>query len=154
MMLYNVARREVLNMGKAGVFELALANKVGKVLEILANKYNYDPEALFAAFVSSDVFEHIMDWDVAVVSQSRYYIAQLCAEEFGDNVRESEAHTEYTDDLFWLGYLLTRWCQIENIKGRDIANEYDLDAIYWEYETLHTLSIESAIDHIKEDDRR
>lgn len=137
-----------------GIFELALADKVGRVLGILGNKFGYEAEALSAAFASSEVFEHIIDWDVAVVSQSRYYIADLCAEEFGDSVLKSSDGASFSDDLFWMGYLLTRWCQIEGTTGKEIAEKYDISSIFWGYDVLHTLSVESAIAHIKEDDRR
>lgn len=69
-------------MNKLGFFDLSLANKVGYVLGILNTKYNFDAYEIIERFTSSNLFEHIIDWDVAVVSQSKYYIADLFLEEF------------------------------------------------------------------------
>ena len=47
-----------------------------------------------------------------------------------------------------------RWIQIENVSNKYIYKTYDLNKILDEFDVLHTLSIENAIDHIKEDDRK
>lgn len=138
---------------EAGCFDLGLANKVGQVLEILNDKYELDGYEIVDKFTSSKLFEHIVDWDVAVVSQSRYYIAGLFMEEFAD-MELKKTEFDFTESLFWYGYLIMRWCQIEDINGKYIADNFNTKSILQGFPVLHTLSIENAIAHIKIDDKK
>lgn len=139
-------------MNKLGFFDLSLANKVGYVLGILNTKYNFDAYEIIERFTSSNLFEHIIDWDVAVVSQSKYYIADLFLEEFEKDLPMKNSINN-SDALFWYGYLITRWCIQEQIYGKDISENYNIISILQSYDVLHSLSIDNAIDHIKLDDR-
>lgn len=139
-------------MNDTGCFDLGLANKVGQVLEILNNKYKLDGYDVVDKFTGSKLFEHIVDWDVSIVSQSRYYIAGLFMEEFAD-VKLKKTEFDFTESLYWYGYLIMRWCQIEGIDGKYIVDNFNIKSILQGFPALHTLSIENAIAHIKIDDR-
>jgi|GEM_PF-4365962 len=55
------------------------------------------------------------------------------------------------DIMYWGGYLFSCWIFIDDIKGKDIVNNYDIQKILLCYDTLHTVSVKVAIDMIKKD---
>lgn len=138
---------------RAGIFELTLARKIGDVLRILNQEYHFDSLELVADFTVSRLFQQIMDWDVSIVSQGKYYIAQLFVEEYQEKLPVKCGYDD-SEALYWYGYLLTRWCQIEQTTGKEIYEQYNVRSILQAYDVLHTLSIENAIEHIKMDDKR
>lgn len=59
----------------------------------------------------------------------------------------------YSDDVYWFGYLITYGHFLEGITGEEIHARYNIRKILDEYDVLHTLSVKTAIEKIKEDDK-
>ena len=55
------------------------------------------------------------------------------------------------ETMFWMGYLITYWCIEYQENPRNILKRYDIESIIYSYEVLHSLSVKSAIEKIKED---
>jgi hypothetical protein len=53
--------------------------------------------------------------------------------------------------LYWFGYLISYWCFSEDISPCFILHAYDLKSILDAYETLHSLSVGTAIEKIMEE---
>jgi hypothetical protein len=92
-----------------------------------------------------------------IYSQSPNAIAQM----FLDELTELDIEVAYVKDQsplaleadgmvgFWMGYVILQWVYREHISPEELQ-QYDYDAIYWAYDTLHTQDINYAIDFIKE----
>lgn len=97
-----ILKKEVDIKIKASFFDLSLANKIGQVLEILYNDKCIDKYEIINRFIISDTFTNIIDWDISLVSQSRYYIADVLTDEFKDinkTIEPIEDNTDYFSDI-------------------------------------------------------
>lgn len=132
--------------------EMTLCEKIGKVLVDCNALRKYDSIQLFRAWLESDVFDGIIDWDVSLFSQAKSYIARMFLQECESKLSSAPVNVILLDDvMFWVGYLVTYWCLEYQITGRDISRDYDIEEILYAYDPLHTLSIKAAISKIKED---
>jgi len=99
--------------------------------------------------MDSEIFERIIDGDVALCSQAKYYIARSFMNENRSRLDAVQpAETMLAETLFWLDYLITYWCLEYQEMPKNILKRYDMESIAYSYETLHSLSIKSAIEKI------
>ena len=56
------------------------------------------------------------------------------------------------DDLFWFGYIVAYWFFLDGTTGKEMLHKYDMKHSLDGYDVLHTLSVRTAIEKIKEDD--
>lgn len=47
--------------------------------------------------------------------------------------------------------MITYWCFEYEERPRDILRQYDMESVVQSYEVLHSLSVKTAIEKIKED---
>ncbi len=131
--------------------ELRICEKVGKVLEE-CNRICPDSLQLLLIWMDSETFERILDGDVALCSQAKSYIARSFMNENRSRLGDVPPVEAMPDEaLFWLGYLITYWCLEYQEMPKNILRRYDMESIAYSYETLHSLSIKSAIEKMKED---
>ena len=131
--------------------ELKLCEKVGNVLEECNSVYQ-DSLQLLLIWLDSETFERIIDGDVALCSQAKSYIVRVFINENKSRlelIRSKKVMSKET--MFWMGYLITYWCIEYQENPRNILKEYDIESMIYSYEVLHSLSVKSAIEKIKED---
>lgn len=131
--------------------ELKLCEKVGAVLEECNNMYQ-DSLQLLLVWMDSEIFERIIDGDVALCSQAKSYIVRTFMNENKSRLELMQSKKAMPKEaMFWLGYLITYWCFEYQEMPREILKRYDIESIVYSYEVLHSLSVKSAIEKIKED---
>lgn len=134
------------------LIEQNLCQKVASVLEECNKQHNKDSLQLVYTWLDSEVFERIIDGDVALCSQAKSYIIRTFMYENKDKLDIVQTNTVFCDEaLFWFGYLVTYWCLEYQETGINILKNYDVQSILYSYEVLHSLSIKSSIEKIKED---
>lgn len=132
--------------------ELKICEKIGSVLEECNNIYSKDSLQLLLLWLDSDTFDRIIDGDVALCSQAKSYIARTFMDENKEKLYSVPSNNILADDiLYWCGYLITYWCLEYQESGKNILLKYDIESIVYSYEVLHSLSVKSAIEKIKED---
>ena len=82
-------------MNKLNLIDIVIAEKIGKVLEYLVKEKSYDLYDVCSKWLYSKTFFSILDDDVSVYSQSRFYIARHFEENSGPLYLASEL---YKDD--------------------------------------------------------
>lgn len=55
----------------------------------------------------------------------------------------------FPEEMYWIGYVLTYWGFEEKLSGKDL-DKIDIAWMINQYDTLHTVSVDYAIDAIKE----
>jgi hypothetical protein len=134
--------------------ELKLIEKIGNVFSIAMAERKYNRYQFVKMWCLSDTFQSILDFEEWLCSQSKYYIMQVFDEEFAGKLPEIDEDSPlYAEDAYWLGYVLTYWFFLDGTNGKEIVKSYDLDRVLDSYDVLHTVSVKTAIDMIKEDDR-
>lgn len=109
--------------------------------------------------MKTDLFDRF-PYDLSLFSQSPLYVieclekdelsAELLPIKTYDYKNESEK--KYVADVAeWVGYMLISWVMADEIKGIDILEKYDIEAVISSYERLHCMGISAAIDEIKND---
>ena len=102
--------------------------------------------------MNSEIFERIIDGDVALCSQAKSYIARTFLTENKAYLEAIQPNMIMSNEiLYWSGYLVTYWCLEYQETAKGISEKYDIEKIMYSYEVLHSLSIKSAIAKIKED---
>lgn len=131
--------------------ELKICEKVGNVLEECNSIYRGSMHLLYV-FMDSETYERIIDGDVALYSQAKSYIARCFMKENKKRLEEEHEELVFNNEvLFWIGYLITYWCLEFGEKPRKLLQQYDIKQIVESYEVLHSLSVKTAIEKIKED---
>ena len=134
-------------------FNLMLAEKIGKVLSLAVSDKKYNRYELIEKWLYSDTYEDTVNLDVHLCSQARGYILSEFESEYSECLPSHDDESiYYADDLYWFGYITTYWFFLEGITGKEIVNSYNIYNILDSYDTLHTLSVQHAIEKIKEDD--
>lgn len=134
-------------------FDLKLCEKIGLLFEYAIFHEGYDRYSFTRVWLHSDVFMGILEWDVALVSQAYTYIFG----KFIDEIEEKEITIpkkdcdEFPECINWIGYTMTYWCILEEIHGKDITENYDIDRIIDNSFIYHTQSVKTAIRMIKEE---
>lgn len=130
--------------------ELKLCEKVGKILIEAKKIYRGNDFILIAAWLSSNVFSEMISGNEVYCSQAKTYVARCFMEEIA--FCDDTENVEIDDDvLYWFGYIVSYWCFSEEIEPCCIAQNYDLKSILDAYEMLHSLSVKTAIEKIKEE---
>lgn len=132
--------------------ELKICEKVGNVLEACNRICNCDSMQLFLVWMNSEIYERIVDGDVALCSQAKSYIARTFMTENKEQLAAIQSNKILSNEmLYWGGYLITYWCLEYQETAKSISEKYDIEKIMYSYEVLHSLSIKAAIAKIKED---
>ncbi len=126
----------------------ALADMQGQLFE-LAKQKGYDSEAFIKAFMLSDIakdldseFNH-MQW------AGKEYIMERIAEELGE-VLTTGGELYDTETLYWTGYVYRTWHYYTGESSREIYKQAPAKTMRVTYLPYHTMSVEMAIDRLKE----
>lgn len=140
-------------MKEIDFFDLKLCEKIGAMFEYAVFHEGYDAYAFTKAWLGSDTFSGILEWDVALVSQARTYILGKFLDELteGGIVLERKPCEEAPECIYWLGYVFTYWGILEEMQGAEMMQSYQIDRIIDNAFAYHTLSVKTAICMIKEE---
>lgn len=134
-------------------FDRMLSEKIGKVLSAAVSKRKYSRYELIRKWLLSETYADTVDLAVHLCSQARGYILSEFEAEYKDDLPSIDDDSiYYEDDLYWFGYITAYWYFLDGTTGREIVNKYDINRILDHYDILHTISVQHAIDKIKEDD--
>jgi hypothetical protein len=130
--------------------ELKLCEKTGKILIEAKKLYKGPALSMVDQWLKSEVFSEIIVGNEVYCSQARTYVARCFIEE--TRGCGATGTVEIADDiLYWFGYVVCYWCFQSEISPSSIAQNYDLSSILNAYEMLHSLSVKTAIEKIRED---
>ena len=132
-----------------GFTEKAVCRKIGKTFE-LAAKEGFHPVEFSMFWLQSDVCKRLAALDFNDIAQSALYqLNSIKMELQATKVVLLVCESDYSDIMFWAGYLFMYWIYQDEIEGNQIAEAYDVEGILARFDTLHTLSCKTAIEEIK-----
>lgn len=132
-----------------GFTEKAVCRKIGKTFE-LAAKEGFHPVEFSMFWLQSDACKRLAALDFNDIAQSALYQLNSIKMELGAAKQVLPAcESDYSDIMFWAGYLFMYWIYQDEIEGAKIAEAYDVEGILARFDTLHTLSCKTAIEEIK-----
>ena len=134
-------------------FDLKLSEKIGNMFEYAILHEGFDIYTFTEAWLCSQTFFNIQDWDVALVSQTATYIFAKFMEETKKQsiIIEKKECAEFPECINWIGYITTYWCIKERITGADIIRNYNISKIIDSAFVYHTVGVCTAIDMMKGD---
>lgn len=134
-----------------------LCVSLGHAFESAVKDYHYHLIDFTKKALLTDTFEDYVI-DGTVFSQGPHYIAGTFERELKEKGIEIEKYTKenescipyHTEAAFWLGYLLLYWKISCNVTGSYIL-QHDIEEMVWGYDTLHTQSVNYAIEFIEDE---
>lgn len=126
----------------------ALSDMQGQLFELSVKK-GLDSEAFIKAFMLSDIardldskFNH-MQW------AGKEYIMERILDELKDElITGGEIYD--TETMYWAGYVYRRWHYYTGENSKEIYKQAPAKTMRITYFPYHTLSVEMAIDRLKE----
>ena len=122
-------------------------NTVAKTFSLAAETIPCYEITFCKKWLISDLCSSIQQSDETIICQSKSY---LCKEFIKNN--EIPLHEDYKMDkevMYWMGYLLTYWMYSTGINGAEIVSRFNIKSILERYDTLHTTSMQVAIETIE-----
>ncbi len=137
---------EVNNMDKH--LQSSLSDMQGQLFEMSIEK-GLDSESFIKAFMLSDIAKDIdsefnfMQWC------GKEYIMERILDELKDNLKiGGEIYDKET--MYWIGYVYRSWHFYTGESSKEIYRQAKAKTMKITYYPYHTLSVESAIDRLKE----
>ena len=128
--------------------QLALADMQGQLFE-LSKDLGYDSESFIKAFMQSDIAKDLDSEFNHLQWAGKEYILDRIKEELADKlIIGGEAYDKET--LYWTGYLYRSWHFYTGESSKDIYKQAPAKTMRVTYFPYHTLSVELAIDRLKE----
>ena len=128
--------------------QLALADMQGQLFE-LSKDLGYDSESFIKAFMQSDIAKDLDSEFNHLQWAGKEYILDRIKEELADKlIIGGEAYDKET--LYWTGYLYRTWHFYTGESSKDIYKQAPAKTMRVTYFPYHTLSVELAIDRLKE----
>ena len=128
--------------------QLALADMQGQLFE-LSKDLGYDSESFIKAFMQSDIAKDLDSEFNHLQWAGKEYILDRIKEELADKlIIGGEAYDKET--LYWTGYLYRSWHFYTGELSKDIYKQAPAKTMRVTYFPYHTLSVELAIDRLKE----
>ena len=134
-------------------FERAVARKVARVFEYSFQKKNKYPLDFIKAWMESDTAIQTTKCNGNYLCQGYIWIYNTFEMEC-PSIKEEDLLNDYSDAMYWMGYVLQLFVFESNKLPSEIVETYDMERILCAYDTLHTLSANGAIERIEEDFRR
>lgn len=126
----------------------ALSDMQGQLFELSVKK-GLDSEAFIKAFMLSDIardldskFNH-MQW------AGKEYIMERILDELKDELTTGGEIYD-TETMYWAGYVYRRWYYYTGENSKEIYKQAPAKTMRITYFPYHTLSVEMAIDRLKE----
>lgn len=128
--------------------ELALSDMQGEIFEMSVS-YGLDSKKFIEAFMLSDIAKKL-DSDFNYMQWvGKEYIFECILDELKDDLKEcGELYDKET--MFWIGFLYRSWHFYTGESSKEIYKQAPAKVVAPAYFSYHTLSVEMAIDRLKE----
>ncbi len=128
--------------------KLALSDMQGKLFE-MSRERGYDSESFISAFMTSQIADDL-DADFNHVQWAgKEYVMERIENELKDKiVKGGELYDIET--LYWMGYVYRQWHYYTGESSKDIYKQAKAKTMRATYYPYHTMSVEMAIDRLKE----
>lgn len=133
-----------------GYEEKALCRKIADTFEIASKHLVYPPDFI-EKWLMSETAVKIYEKDFNEIAQSPLYIYNSLIKEKRIEMLNEQTVEEYPMVMYWTGYMLTYMGFLCEIAPEHLWKKYDVIRIAEAYETLHTVSIQRAIEEINEE---
>lgn len=132
-----------------------IVKAMADIFEFAVSEMKYNVFSFTEILLKSDVFDRF-PYDFSLFSQSpKYVINVLIKEENKESILMNKKMMEdinyWTETAYWFGYMVESWAIVDNIKGIDLLNKYDVKEIILSYPRLHCMSITAAVNEAKSD---
>ncbi len=131
-------------------YELSIVRAFAGAVQCAYEQYGLDICDYLIGLFKTDIFNRFEE-EHTVYVQGYHCIAGILLDEvkkLGITVKQGDDNPGDAPVAYWMGYLFMYWKLLEHEMGNNFL-KYDLEGIYWSYESLHTMSIPAAIDSIK-----
>lgn len=127
--------------------EISLCQMQAHLFELSAQK-GYDSEAFVKAFMNSGIAEDLDKEFNHVQWAGEEYLLSRLYDEKSDAIKQGVVLD--TETLFWTGYLYRYWHFYTGESSKEIHRQAPITVMKQVYLPYHTMSIEMAIDRLKE----
>ena len=136
-----------------GDYEKAIARKTASIFGYAANK-GYSPISFTKSWFDSRTAFNLYNYDFRTIGQG--YKCIFCQYEEEKNIKQAEKALDlrYKDIMYWCGYIFSSWMYIRDIHWNILVDKYEIENIIASYDTLHTLSVKTAIEYCEENYNR
>ena len=121
--------------------KLALADTQGKLFE-MSHEKGFGSESFIKAFMLSEIASDL-HW------AGKEYIMERITDELKDKIA-SEGEVFDRERLYWIGYVYRFWHYDTGENSKEIYKQAPAETMRITYLSYHTLSVEMAIDRLKE----
>lgn len=128
--------------------KLALADMQGQLFEMSREK-GYDSEAFIKAFMTSDIAADLDSDFNHVQWAGKEYVMERIEDELKDKLATGGASFD-RERLYWTGYVYRYWHFYTGESSKEIYKQAPVETMRITYLSYHTLSVEMAIDRLKE----
>lgn len=128
--------------------EIALSRMQGRLFEMSGNS-GYDSAVFIKAFMNSDIAKGLdsefdfMQW------AGKEYIMERMQEEMPDAFAK-DGKVFDGEALYWIGYVYRQWHYITGEASKDIYKQANAATMNTNFYAFHTVSVELAIEWLKE----
>lgn len=127
--------------------ELALCEMQGHLFELTAEK-GYESESFVKAFMNSEVAKDLdKPFDHTQWAGEEYLLSRF-AEENANSIKKGRSLDNET--LHWSGYVYRAWHFYTGESSKEIYRQAPISAMKAVYLPYHAMSVEMAIDRLKE----
>ncbi len=128
--------------------QVALADMQGQLFELSKEK-GYDSESFIRAFMQSKIAKDLDSDFNHVQWAGKAYIMERIQDELKDKIKQGgEVYDRQT--LYWMGYLYRCWHYYTGETSKEIYKQAPAKTMRVTYLAYHTMSVEMAIDRLKE----
>ena len=134
-------------------FEKGLCRKTASIFELAGKKGL--PVLLFTdLWFSSDCAKRLYNYDFYDIAQSPLYHFHNIMAEMDELAKYENTENGFAELLYWSGYTLAYWQFWRNISWQKIKEKYDWKKFLSDYDCLHTMAVEKAIELAETEHRR
>ncbi len=145
-------------MNELSRYELSIVRAFAGAVRSAYEQYKLDICDYLSKAFTTDIFNDFEN-EHTIYTQGAHCIAGKILEEVdmgGKTVKPLEEDVSLEGDIpvaYWMGYLFMYWKIMCKTTGKYFL-EFDIEDIYWSYESLHTMSISAAINKIENEYKR
>lgn len=130
------------------ILQSALSDMQGQLFEMSIER-GFDSEAFVKAFMQSDIAKDLDSDFNHLQWAGKEYIMERILDELKNKLKMS-GETYDRETMYWMGYLYRRWHYYTGENSKIIYKQAPAKTMRITYLPYHTMSVEMAIDRLKE----
>ncbi len=131
-------------------YELSIVRAFAGAVKSAYEQYEFDICDYFTKMFSSEVFDDFEE-EHCIYTQGSHCIAGKILESIPEDllpIKKNKPNIGDAPVAYWMGYVIMAWKILEHRRGK-YFKRFNMIDLYWEYESLHCMSVERAINVIK-----